>query len=332
MAKLNKTEVNKSLLKRLTYIDREIGEKRFPNKIMLSKRLGVSTKTIQRDIEFMRFEYDAPVEFSKQRSGYYYSDEKYRLNPLKIDASDLLAVAVTDKVLQQYRHTPYAKYFRQFYGKLQNLFDDKISIDVKDLDDMISFQVGPVRTVDEKIMETVTKALNERRIISVRYFTGYSGVESDREIDVYHIRNYHGDWYIVGYCHREKDLRIFAVSRIRKIKLTNRYFDVPAEFDVKEFFKGSFGIFESKGVYDIKLKIMNESVRYIQEKEWHKSQKIKKMKDGTIVLEFRLNCLAEIFVWVLGLGADCKVMAPRELREMVVEEMKKALQNYSINF
>jgi proteasome accessory factor B len=330
MAKSKKTEVNKSLLKRLTYIDREIGEKRFPNKIMFAKRLGVSTKTIQRDIEFMRFEYDAPVEFSKQRGGYYYSDEKYRLNPLKIDASDLLAVAVTDKVLQQYRHTPYAKYFRQFYGKLQNFFDDKISINVKDLDSILSFQVGPVRNVDEKIMEAVTKALNERRIISVRYYTGYSGVESDREIDVYHIRNYHGDWYIVGYCHREKELRIFAVSRIRKIKLTNRYFEVPEDFDVKEFFKGSFGIYESKKNYKIKLKIMNESVRYIQEKEWHSSQKIKKMKDGSIVMELSLNSLAEIFVWVLALGADCKVLEPKELREMVVEEMKKAVQNYKL--
>jgi predicted DNA-binding transcriptional regulator YafY len=328
MAKLKNSEVNKSLLKRLTYIDREIGEKRFPNKIMLSKRLGVSAKTIQRDIEFMRFEYDAPAEFSKQRSGYYYSDEKYRLNPLKIDASDLLAVAVTDKVLRQYRHTPYAKYFRKFYGKLQNLFDDKISIDVKDLDSMISFKVGPVRTVDEKIMETVTKALNERRIISVRYFTGYSGVESDREIDVYHIRNYHGDWYIVGYCHREKELRVFAVSRIRKAKLLNRYFNVPEDFDVREFFKGSFGIYESKKNYNIKLKIMNESVRYIQEKEWHKSQKIKKMKDGSIVLEFRLNSLAEIFVWVLALGADCEVLEPKVLREMAVQECSKSILNY----
>jgi len=328
MTKQKKNAVNKSLLKRLTYIDREIGEKRFPNKILLSKRLGVSTKTIQRDIEFMRFEYDAPVEFNKQRSGYYYGDEKYRLNPLKIDASDLLAVAVTDKVLQQYRQTPYAKYFRQFYGKLQNLFDDKISIDVKDLDSILSFKMGPVRTVDEKIMETVTKALNERRIISVRYYTGYSGVESDREIDVYHIRNYQGDWYIIGFCRRKKQIKIFAVSRIRKAKLTNRYFDVPEDFDVKEFFKGSFGIFESKKTYDIKLKIMNESVRYIQEKEWHKSQKIRKLKDGTIVLEFKLNSLSEIFVWVLALGADCEVMEPRELREMVVEECRKSILNY----
>ena len=330
MAKSKKTEVNKSLLKRLTYIDREIGEKRFPNKILLSKRLGVSTKTIQRDIEFMRFEYEAPIEFSKQRSGYYYSDDRYRLNPLRIDASDLLAVAVTDKVLKEYKHTPYAKYFRQFYGKLQNLLDERISIDVRDLDSIMSFQVGPVRTVDEKIMETVTAALRERRIISVRYYTGYSGVESDREIDVYHIRNYHGDWYLIGYCHKGRQVKIFAVSRIRKAKLTNRYFDVPEDFDIKEYFKGSFGIYESSKVYNIKLRIMNESVRYIQEKEWHRSQKIRKMKDGSIVMDFRLNSLAEIMVWVLALGADCEVLAPGELKEMVVKEMERAINNYEL--
>ena len=328
MAKSKKTEVNKSLLKRLTYIDREIGERRFPNKILLSKKLGVSTKTIQRDIEFMRFEYEAPVEFSKQRSGYFYSDEKYRLNPLKTDASDLLAVAVTDKVLEQYKSSPYAKYFRKFYEKLATMFDDKISIDVKDLDDIISFNVGPVRKVNEKTMDKITAAIRESKIVNVRYLTGYSGVVSQREIDIYHLRNFHGDWYVIGFCHKEKEIRIFAVSRIREIKLTNRHFDIQEGFDIKEYFRDSFGIFESKGKYDIKLKIMNESARYVQEKQWHRSQKIRKMKDGSIVMEFWLNSLAEIFVWVLALGADCEVMEPKELREMVVNEMEKTLKNY----
>ena len=46
MAQKSNTTVNKQLIKRITVIDREIGEKRYPNKERLAVRLEVSTKTI----------------------------------------------------------------------------------------------------------------------------------------------------------------------------------------------------------------------------------------------------------------------------------------------
>ena len=328
MAQAQKATVNKAFLKRLTVIDREIGEKRFPNKERLANKLEVSTKTIQRDIDFMKFEYDAPIEFNKQRSGFYYTEEKYRLNPIKIDSSDLLALAVTEKVLEQYKNSPYAKYFKNFYEKLSFLFDKKISIDAKDLDSIISFQIGPVRSINELVMDKITMAVRESRRVWVKYLTGHSGIVSDREIDIYHIKNHQGDWYIIGYCHKAMMIKVFAVSRIQEIKLTNRYFDIPEDFSIESYFKDSFGIFESKVVHNVKLKVMNESVRYVKEREWHKSQKITQLKDGSIYLEFRVNNLTEVLMWVLSMGKDCKVIQPKLLINDIKNELKGATSNY----
>lgn len=328
MAQSKKAAINKALLKRLTVIDREIGEKRFPNKDRLATILEVSSKTIQRDIDFMKFEYDAPIEFNKQRNGFYYSDDKYRLNPIKIDSSDLLALAVTEKVLEQYKNSPYAKYFKKFYEKLSYLFDEKISIDAKDLDSIISFQIGPVRSVNENTMDKITTAVRESRRIWIKYRTGWSGEISDREIDIYHLKNHQGDWYIIGYCHKAQQIKVFAVSRIQQIKLTNRYFDIPEDFNIVEYFKDSFGIFESKEIYDVKLKIMNESVRYIKERQWIKSQKITENKDGSIMLEFRVNNLTEVMMWILAMGKDCIVLAPRKLVKLISNEYKTIIKYY----
>jgi predicted DNA-binding transcriptional regulator YafY len=328
MANVQKSTIHKALLKRLTTIDREIGEKRFPNKERLANKLQISTKTIQRDIDFMKFEYDAPIEFDKHRKGFYYSDDKFRLNPIKIDSSDLLALAVTEKVLEQYKSSPYAKYFKKFYEKLSYLFDEKISIDARDLDRIMSFQIGPVRNVNENVMDKITIALRESRQIWIKYRTGHSGVVSGREIDTYHLRNHQGDWYIIAYCHKAKEIKIFAVSRILEIKLTNRHFDIPADFNIDNYFKYSFGIFESKEIYDVKLKIMNESARYIKERQWIKSQRIAELKDGSIILEFRVNNLTEIMKWVLAMGKDCKVIEPKELKKVIINQLKETLNNY----
>jgi len=328
MSKEINTSFNREQIKRVAVIDKEVGEKRYPNKERLADRLGVSSKTIQRDLDFMRFQYEAPIEYDPARGGFYYSDPDFRLNPLKIDASEFLALAVTEKVLAQYKDSPYAKYFKNFYNKISNLFDGKLSIDAKVLDKILSFSVGPARPVDKNVMSAVEKGLKGYRILHVKYITGYTKKESEREIDAYHMKNHLGDWYLIGYCHLAKEIRIFALSRIKEIRLTQRHFDVPDSFNINEYFKDSFGIFESDKIYNVKLKVMNETVGYISEREWHKSQKITQQKDGSILIEFKVNNLTEILFWVLSMGKDCEVLQPKELRDAVKNELKEAMKNY----
>lgn len=328
MTKQKNTTVSKSLLKRIAVIDREIGQKRFPNKERLAKHLDVSEKTIQRDIEFMKFEYDAPIQFDKKHLGFYFTDVRYRMNPLDVDASDFLAIAVTEKVLEQYKNSPYSKYFKSFYKKIANIYEGKLSVNIADIDKILSFYIGPVRYVSEEVMEITERGLRENIRCKMIYATGWSGTVSERQIDVYHMKNHYGDWYIIGHCHKANQVKVFAMSRIKEIKLTNQHFDVPDTFNVENYFADSFGIFESKKIYNVKMKIMNDSVRYIKEKKRHSSEKIIEQKDGSVILEYKVNDLTELFMWALSLGKDCEVMQPKELREQIINEINSTLKNY----
>ncbi|MFA5010532.1 MAG: WYL domain-containing protein [Ignavibacteria bacterium] len=328
MAKQNKTLVGKELLARIAVINREIKAGRFPNKERLARSLSVSTKTIQRDIEYMKFEHNAPIEFDKLRRGFYYTDDRFNLNPLTVDASDFLAVAVTEKVLEQYKNTPYSKYFKNFYRKIENIFEGKLSVNINDIDKILSFYVGPVRYVSEEVMNVCERGLRENIRCKMTYMTGYSGAVSERLIDIYHLKNFNGNWYLIGYCHKAKKIKVFALSRIKEIKLTNQYFDVPDDFSIERYFENSFGIFESDKLYNVKLKIMNESVRYVKEKKGHISEKITEQKDGSIILEYKVNNLTDLSFFVLSLGRDCEVISPKEFREDMIKELKEALKNY----
>lgn len=322
------SNISKSLIKRLAVIDREVGEKRFPNRERLAKRLGVSSKTIQRDIEFLKFHYNAPIDFDKNRMGFFYTDPSFRLNPLKIDSSDFLGIAVTEKVLAQYNNTPYSKYFQNFFRKLDNMLEGKLSVDLKDIDKIMSFYIGPVRSVDENIMRIVEIGLRESRRIQIDYLTGWSGKESERDLDIYHLKNFQGDWYAIGYCLKSKQIKVFSVSRIKKIRLTNIHFEIPDKFSIEDYFKDSFGIFESDKLYNIKLRFTSNGARYIKEKVWHKSQVITENYDGSINMDLTVNNLNEILTWVLSMGRECKVIQPKELKTMVRDELEATIVNY----
>jgi hypothetical protein len=63
----------RTVLERISIIHYEIEAAAFPNATTLSRVLEVSTKSIQRDLEFMRDRLCLPIEYDVHRWGYYYS-------------------------------------------------------------------------------------------------------------------------------------------------------------------------------------------------------------------------------------------------------------------
>ena len=41
-----------------------------------------------------------------------------------------------------------------------------------------------------------------------------------------------GNWYVLGFSHNKNEVRIYALSRMQKIKFTKEKFELPADFDL----------------------------------------------------------------------------------------------------
>ena len=66
-------------IKRLLIIDHEIRHMKYPNPKILAERFGVTEKTIKRDIEFLKLDAKAPIEYDRRQKGYFYSNLDYRV-------------------------------------------------------------------------------------------------------------------------------------------------------------------------------------------------------------------------------------------------------------
>src|SRR3954466_10399841 len=62
-------------LERMLRIHQSIQSGKFPNASTLARELEVSTKSIHRDIEFMRDRLDLPIEYDGSKFGYRYTEE-----------------------------------------------------------------------------------------------------------------------------------------------------------------------------------------------------------------------------------------------------------------
>ena len=90
---------DRPLWRRLQIIHHEIKEGRHPNTSSLSSQLSVSSKTVQRDIDYLRDELEAPIEFLRDENGYAYTREDYVLPFLPVDGQDLFSIGVAAQVL-----------------------------------------------------------------------------------------------------------------------------------------------------------------------------------------------------------------------------------------
>src|ERR1051325_108348 len=96
-------------LERMMRIHQEIASGSFPNATTLARSLEVSTKSIQRDLEFMRDRLNLPVEYDASRTGYFYNGEVNSFPTMQITEGELVALVIAEKALEQYRGTQFEK-------------------------------------------------------------------------------------------------------------------------------------------------------------------------------------------------------------------------------
>lgn len=76
----------------------------------------------------------------------------------------------------------------------------------------------------------------------------------------------------------------------------------------------------------MRIKFRGIAAKVIESGQHHPSEKITKLKDGSLIYEVKVNGTEEIYRWVLGFGEDAKVLEPKELKEKIrltVEKMKR---------
>ena len=92
-------------LERMLRIHQALQSGKFPNASTLAREIEVATKTIHRDIEFMRDRLGLPVEYDSARIGYHYTEQVSAFPNIQITEGELFALIVAEKALQQYRGT-----------------------------------------------------------------------------------------------------------------------------------------------------------------------------------------------------------------------------------
>ena len=323
---MNPVPSSRPPLERMLRIHQLLQSGKFPNATWLAREAEVATKTIHRDIEFMRDRLNLPIEFDRANKGFRYTGEVSAFPTMQITEGEIFALVVAEKALQQYRGTSFEKPLLSAIKKMEQALPDIISLNLADIEQAISFRTRAEPILDLKIFDTLAKAVAQRHQLELSYRMPGQKAEA-RVVDPYHLANINGEWFLFAFDHARKDIRTFAPARIQSAQPTGKTFERTHKFSLEKRLRGSFGVHAGEGKFEVVIRFTPRAADFIREKKWHPTQTLCDLKDGGAELTMKLSSLAEVQRWVLSWAGEAKVLSPRELAECVKSSAKSILQN-----
>lgn len=312
-------------LQRMLRIHEALQSFSYPNATVLARDLEVSTKSVHRDLEFMRDRLKLPLEWDSHRGGYYYTEIVNAFPTIQITEGEVIALVVAEKALQQYRGTSFEKPLLSAIRKMEQSLPDTVSLSLSDVEQSISFRTRAEPILNLDIFDTLAKATAARRQLELTYRKPGKQEAERRRVDPYHLASINGEWFLFAYDHLRKDIRTFVPARIKAIKHTGRTFARPQRFSLDKRLKDSFGVHSGQGEFDVVIRFNQHAADYIREKKWHDSQQLRELRNGGVELRLKLSSLAEIERWVLSWAGNALVLRPRELADAVKRAARKIL-------
>jgi len=313
-------------MERMLRIHQALQSRSYPNATQLAAELEVCTKSVHRDLDFMRDRMQLPLEFDWARKGYYYTQKVNAFPMIQISEGELVAVVVAEKALQQYRGTSFEKPLLSAVKKMQQLLPETVSVHLADLGRTISFRTRAEPTLDLGIFDSLAKATARQQQLEITYRKPGQKQPEKRLIDPYHLANINGEWFLFAYDHLRQDIRTFVPTRVLAARPTGHRFSPNKKFSLEKRLQGSFAVHSGGGDFQVVLRFDPDVADYIREKKWHASQRIRELKNGGVELSMRLSSLEEVQRWVLTWGGKAVVVSPAELRRSVRAAAERILK------
>jgi|GEM_PF-367545 len=322
----------KTALPRLFFIDKEIGSGKYPNAPALAKQYETSISSINRDIAYMRDMLGAPIAYDFYKKGFYYTEKTFRLAAAYATADDLLALGMAKDLLELYKNTP-------IHEAALNLLEN-ISAPLRDekntewFKDRIVIPKTAYVVVNTEIWNCIVDSLRNNKIITFEYLRANSEIDNDdienesnskkrkktdtgqklrsRTVRPYQLLFDQRAWYLYAYDENKNDTRIFSLSRISSVKITEKTFVMPKNFDYRNIEgMSNFGIFKSEKTYNFKIEITGDT-RWVRERKWAEDQQIKETKNG-IEFTFTSSQFDKVLEWILSQTPRAKPLSPKLL-------------------
>jgi len=296
----------------------------------LMREMECSRATLTRTMQLMRLHLGAPLEYDRERNGYYYdrrAAHPYELPGLWFNASELYALLAMRELLSDVQPGLLDGLIEPLRRRIEQILAHQ-RLQTGELPHRVRILRMAARQPEPRAFKTVTEALLRRRRLHLRYHGRARDTLSEREVSPQRLVHYRDNWYLDAWCHARQALRTFALDRIREARGLEEPADEIPDADLDAHYASAYGIFAGSPRHTAVLRFTPERARWVADESWHPQQIGQYRSDGGFDLHVPYSDPRELLLDILRYGPDVEVVAPPALRREVARRLREALDQY----
>ena len=266
----------------------------------LAERFEVSKRTINRDIEDLCS--DGITIRKTQGSCCVISImDGYRMDRTILTSKDMQMILVGLRSLDSVSGSSY-------YGQLMEKIQAGSSAFVSGRDSILIDLSSWYRESLAPKIEIIQDAIGDRHLLKFRYYAPTG--ESERMVEPYYLVFRWSSWYLWGWCRDRKDLRLFKLNRMDKVRKAEKSFEcrevVMPDLSNEKIFPGGVKV---KALFspDVKWRLVEEfGPKCFAEND-----------DGRLLFTADYTDVENLVTWIMTFGDKAEVLEPKEAREKI---------------
>ena len=287
----------------------------------LAERLGVTTRSIRRDVERLR-SLGYPVYAAQGVGGGYQLGRGRGLPPLLLDDAEAVAVAVSLRMAAGGTVSGASEAALRTLAKLDQVMPPRLRSEVRAIHEATQTLESGQLMVDGDSLLTLARAV--RDTVRVRFaYESRDGAATSRTVEPVGLVAADRRWYLMAFDVDRDDWRTFRMDRMKGVKTTTWRFREREHEDPAAYVQRSV----ASAAYRFQARIfVHAPLRDVKERTSVRSVVLSAIDDETTLLEAGAETLYGLAVHLSFLGWEFEVQEPAELRTALAEMGGRALR------
>jgi len=276
----------------------------------LAERFEVSRRTIYRDIEALSAA-GIPVYTERGKDGGIGLLPGFTLNRSLLSEQEQEDVISALQALEAVNPRKMA----QALTKLSAVFNRKLV-------NWIEVDFSSWSRLDDGLFDRLKAAIFEKVTVEFDYYST-KGEKTHRRVEPVQLFFKHQAWYLKGFCLSRKSMRMFKLTRIKNLQLTDQRFDDrhSPETMLQDTADG-----ENARPVMLKLKIGPEMAYRVYDE--FEPRNIQKQPDGSFVVSAAFTEDEWLYGYILSFCEYAEVIEPPHIRETIREKLERTYGKY----
>jgi CRISPR-associated endonuclease/helicase Cas3 len=293
----------------------------------IADHIGVSKRTVYRDLESMQSDAELPIWAEDGKWG---MDDSAFLPPLALTLHEAMTLFLAARVLAKTTDEHDTELIGSFV-KLASILPPVLAEHIRAT--VEAFATTPRNDRFTRVFRTLTEAWAARRVVELDYGPGvYDPAKPARHARVRPLAIEPSALthalYLMGYDEERKARRTFKVERITEASMTPDTFEVSSSATIVRELLVAWDVISDEPPVRVVIRFSPKVAARVAETRWHPSQESQPQPDGSLRWSARVAGVNEIRAWILGWGPDAEVLEPPDLRAEIAARLRDAAALY----